>query len=157
MSFYETYKQYRPVNFGDITDNLARKSIYSEKLNAKDFAALLSPQAENYLEEMAQRAHSLTVQYFGKTVQLYTPMYLSSWCDNQCTYCGFNSSNQIERKKLSLEEVEKEAEFIDACMMTRNGDLSDRKTMFKMGRHPPLASETESPHSERWLRFPSRG
>lgn len=27
----------------------------------------------------------------------------------------------------------KETEFIDACMMTRNGDFSDRKTMLKMG------------------------
>ena len=27
----------------------------------------------------------------------------------------------------------KEAEFIDACMMTRNGDFSDRKTMLKLG------------------------
>jgi len=27
----------------------------------------------------------------------------------------------------------KEAEFIDACMLTRNGDFSDRKTMQKMG------------------------
>ena len=28
---------------------------------------------------------------------------------------------------------EKEAEFIDACMLTRNGDFSDRKTMQKLG------------------------
>lgn len=112
MSFYETYKKYRNNEFGDITDSLVRRSICSEKLNAKEFAALLSPQAEKHLEDMAQKAHSLTVQYFGKTVQLYTPMYLSSWCDNQCTYCGFSAKNHIERKKLSLEEVKKEAEFI---------------------------------------------
>lgn len=73
------------------------------------FSELLSFEAEKRLEEMAQQAHNLTLNNFGRTIQLFTPMYLSNYCQNQCAYCGFNSLNDVPRKKLTLEEVEKEA------------------------------------------------
>lgn len=89
-------------------------SINQERLKEKEFFALLSEQAENDLEEMAQTARKLTLRHFGKAIQLYTPLYLSNYCENQCLYCGFNSKNKLERKKLTLEEVEAEAKFISA-------------------------------------------
>jgi 2-iminoacetate synthase len=63
---------------------------------------------------MAQKAYELTLRYFGRTIQLYTPMYLSNYCENQCIYCGFNSKNKLERKKLTLREVEAEAKLISS-------------------------------------------
>ena len=74
--------------------------------------SLLAPGAEDFLEEMARRAHNITLQQFGKTIQLYTPMYLSDFCENSCVYCGFKKDNDIKRKVLSLEEVEMEGRFI---------------------------------------------
>ena len=61
---------------------------------------------------MAERAHELTVRYFGRTIGLYTPMYLSNYCQNRCVYCGFNTDVALKRKKLRLEEVEEEAACI---------------------------------------------
>ncbi len=78
----------------------------------KDLKALLSKEAQNYLEEMAQEAQKISLQYFGKAVLLYTPLYLSNYCDNKCSYCGFNVSNNIKRRKLSLEDVEEEGRVI---------------------------------------------
>ena len=80
----------------------------------KNLSALLSPAAEELLEEMAKASHELTLKYFGRTIQLYTPLYLSSHCDNSCLYCGFNVNNKIGRRMLTLGEVEKEAEFISS-------------------------------------------
>ena len=45
-------------------------------------------------------------------LQLYTPMYLSNFCENECDYCGFNARNKMPRQTLTLDEVEKEAAFI---------------------------------------------
>ncbi|MHC4104382.1 MAG: hypothetical protein ACYSR9_05530, partial [Planctomycetota bacterium] len=42
--------------------------------------ALISPAAENYLEQMAQMSHQLTIQRFGPTIRLYAPLYLSNYC-----------------------------------------------------------------------------
>jgi 2-iminoacetate synthase len=66
---------------------------------------LLSPAAGNYLEEMAQIAHRLTIQRFGKTIRLYAPLYLSNYCVNSCLYCGFNSHHKYLRKRLTIDRL----------------------------------------------------
>lgn len=118
MSYYQIYSKYKnlPLErfFDDIRPSDVTQAINSDEQSENQLLALLSPEAENYLEEMAQEANRLTVMNFGKTIQLYTPMYLSNYCDNQCAYCGFNAANPLARKKLSLEEVEKEAAFISS-------------------------------------------
>ena len=118
MSYYEIYLKYKNLPFEKIFYNISSRdvemAIGMERQDESAFLALLSPAAEDYLEDMARKANDLTVRHFGKTVQLYTPMYLSNYCENQCAYCGFNSRNDIPRKKLSMEEVEKEAKFISS-------------------------------------------
>ena len=66
---------------------------------------------------MAQKARRLSVQYFGRTVQLFIPLYISNYCSNQCLYCGFNRTHAIERRKLTLAEIECEAQAIASTGM----------------------------------------
>jgi 2-iminoacetate synthase len=73
---------------------------------------LISPAAENYIEQMAQIAHQLTLQRFGKTVRLYAPLYVSNYCVNDCVYCGFNKSHKFPRIRLTIEQALAEAETI---------------------------------------------
>lgn len=76
--------------------------------------ALVSPAAEAYLEQMAQMAHQLTIQRFGRTMRLFAPVYLSSYCVNRCRYCGFNMDNTFTRARLTIEEALAEAELLAA-------------------------------------------
>lgn len=80
-----------------------------EGVTIHDFIALLSPAADPYLKSMAERAAAITVQRFGRTIQLYAPLYLSNFCTNRCLYCGFSADNSIERRQLSIPEAEQEA------------------------------------------------
>ncbi len=116
MSFYEIYRAFQNLDvhafFNSKTRDDVARILGQPTIDHLDFLTLLSPKAEPFLEQMAQKAHMLTVQQFGKTILLYTPMYLSNFCMNQCLYCGFNASNRIHRKQLTLEEVEKEARAI---------------------------------------------
>lgn len=80
--------------------------LNKEHLRPLDLLALLSPAAEPFLEQMARRAHQLTVQYFGRVIQLYIPLYLSNYCCNSCCYCGFQQGNRIPRRRLELPEIE---------------------------------------------------
>lgn len=89
-----------------------QQALDKEHLQLEDLLVLLSPAAEAQLETLAQRAHRLTQQRFGKTIQLYAPLYLSNECCNGCLYCGFNASNQIPRRTLSLDEVEREGRIL---------------------------------------------
>ena len=118
MSYYDIYLKYKNLPLEKLFCNISpldvKTAIEAERQSEFQFLALLSPAAENYLEDMAQRAHDLTLRHFGRTIQLFTPMYLSNYCENQCAYCGFSSRNDIARKRLNLKEVEKEAEFISS-------------------------------------------
>jgi 2-iminoacetate synthase len=84
------------------------------RLSLEDFKALISPAAEPHLEAMAQRSQSLTQQRFGKTMQLYIPLYLSSQCSNICSYCGFSMENKLRRVTLDEGQIDAELAAIKA-------------------------------------------
>ncbi len=77
-----------------------------------DCKALLSPAAEPFLEQMAERARAETGRHFGNTVYLFTPLYIANYCENYCIYCGFHCYNHIHRMKLSMEQIEHEMRVI---------------------------------------------
>ncbi len=94
------------------TDQDVRRALSHETCSIEDFKALLSPAALPHLEEMAQRAKWETSKHFGNTVYIFTPLYIANYCENYCVYCGFNCYNDIVRKKLTTEEIEKEMKVI---------------------------------------------
>jgi 2-iminoacetate synthase len=57
---------------------------------------------------VAQLTHELTKKRFGKTIQMYAPLYVSNECQNICTYCGFSLDNKIKRKTLMDFEIKLE-------------------------------------------------
>ena len=87
-------------------------ALEHETCSIDDFKALLSPAAEPFLEQMAQRARLETSKHFGNTVYLFTPLYIANYCENYCVYCGFNCYNHINRMKLTPEQIEHEMKVI---------------------------------------------
>ena len=97
-----------------MTETDVLRAIAADAPSPHDLLAMLSPAAVPHLEAMARKASRLTLQHFGRTIQLFTPLYLSNFCNNHCVYCGFNSKNRIPRSQLTLDEVEAEAGAIAA-------------------------------------------
>jgi len=91
------------------TNEDIQRSVRADHLGINELAALLSPAADTSLKSMAARSAAITALRFGKTTQIYAPLYVSSFCINRCSYCGFSVDNKIERRLLSLEEAEAEA------------------------------------------------
>ena len=89
-----------------------RAALEREVCSPEDFKALLSPAAEPFLEQMAQRAREETGKHFGNTVYLFTPLYIANYCENYCVYCGFNCYNHIRRMKLDLDQIQREMQVI---------------------------------------------
>ena len=73
---------------------------------------ILNNQSPESLEDLAKRSRQLTQQYFGRTITLYAPLYLSNYCSSHCTYCGFHSKNRIDRFKLNNEQMHQEMTFV---------------------------------------------
>lgn len=89
-----------------------KKALAKESLSPDDFKALLSPAAQPFLEEMAQRAKQETRKHFGNSVYMFTPLYIANYCENYCIYCGFNCHNKIRRAILTPEQIEEEMKTI---------------------------------------------
>lgn len=94
------------------TTKQVEQALTKSKRNLDDFIALISPAATIYLEEMAQECHEITKKRFGKTIQMYVPLYLSNECQNICTYCGFSLDNKIKRNTLTDAEIKLEVEAL---------------------------------------------
>lgn len=99
-------------NYNQYTKSDVRYALDKESKGQEEFAALLSPAADAFLEEMAERAALETGKHFGNSVYLFTPLYISNYCENYCVYCGFNCHNKIKRAKLDMEGIEREMEAI---------------------------------------------
>ena len=99
-------------DYNSFSDEDIKEALNKDYLSIKDFQALLSPKTINYLEEMAQKAKLFRERYFGNSVYIFTPLYISNYCDNYCVYCGFNSHNKIKRARLNFEQIEQELKEI---------------------------------------------
>ena len=104
--------QMNSYDYSKYTADDVKAALEHNTCTIEDFKALLSPAAEPFLEQMAERARLETSKHFGNTVYLFTPLYIANYCENYCVYCGFNCYNHIKRMKLSQEQIEKEMKVI---------------------------------------------
>lgn len=116
MSFYNVIKKFKDFDFSSYINSVNEEDIEhtlnKDSIDAYGFLNLLSPAALKYLEPMAVKSRKITLQYFGRVISLYLPIYVSNFCTNQCVYCGFNVKNKIKRVILTHDEIEKEAKEI---------------------------------------------
>jgi 2-iminoacetate synthase len=100
--------------------------------NIREFAALISPAAQEYLEQMAQLAHGLTAKHFGKAIRLFAPIYLSNECVNICKYCGFSRNLDIPRITIPVSQAVRETRLL--------AEQGFRSLLIVAGEHPKYVS-----------------
>ncbi len=88
------------------------RALHADSPNEATLAALLSPAAAEFLEPMAQRAQSITRRHFGRTISLYTPLYLSNYCNGGCLYCGIAGDRRAKRAVLDESQLRHEMQAI---------------------------------------------
>lgn len=105
-------EQMQMYDYDTYTAEDVSAALSHETCTLEDFKALLSPAAEPFLEDMAQRAREETGKHFGNSVYMFTPLYIANYCENYCVYCGFNCYNDIKRMRLTPEQIEHEMKII---------------------------------------------
>ena len=113
-------KIFNAIEWDQVAESIVRKkdSDVERALGKKgkrdldDLQALLSPAAAAYLEPMAALSQELTLKRFGKTMQMYIPLYLSNVCYSSCHYCGFKRENKVARVTLTAEQILEEVKVI---------------------------------------------
>jgi 2-iminoacetate synthase len=83
-------------------------------LDVEDAASLMAwarePRRRAEIHTAAQRVRERVAPH---TVEFVIPVYLTSFCENECLYCGYRQSNALaERVRLSLDEFSRELDLI---------------------------------------------
>lgn len=103
----ETAERIHSKTGGDV-----RRALSKRRLQWEDFLALISPAAAPCIETMARLSRKITEERFGRTMNLFLPLYLSNSCANSCVYCGFHRQNRIRRIVLTEDEILREYKAI---------------------------------------------
>ncbi|NLE00996.1 MAG: 2-iminoacetate synthase ThiH [Fibrobacter sp.] len=109
MSFFNYIDQFNAIDINGFCSSVTARKVESilsrDTITEMDFLALLSDEADKYLENIAQKARLYTCRNFGKVVKIFTPMYISNLCENVCAYCSFARHHSIVRRHLSFDEI----------------------------------------------------
>lgn len=108
----QVMSQVKSFDYSQYTAKDVMAALEHDRCTIEDFKALISPAAEPFLEQMAQKARLETRKHFGNSVYLFTPLYIANYCDNYCVYCGFNCYNNIHRMQLNMDQIEHEMKVI---------------------------------------------
>ena len=101
ISWDDTTKAIQSKTANDVLRALNK----SGNLTVDDFMALVSPAAAPYLEQMAALSRKYTMERFGKTIQIFIPLYITNSCTNSCVYCGFHISIPMKRTILTESQI----------------------------------------------------
>ena len=110
------------INHDYINDLIKKNSIYSEQkittileniklkksLSLEEIAILLNISDKKHLSQLFNLAEQMKKNIYGDRIVVFAPLYLSSFCINNCVYCGYKKSNNFPRKKLTMQEIKDE-------------------------------------------------
>jgi 2-iminoacetate synthase len=98
-----------------LVNNIIAKASQYHGLSASEVAILLEVTDTDILESMYTVAADIKQSIYGTRIVLFAPLYISSHCINDCSYCGYRSGNASQvRRHLSMDEVKKEVEIIQS-------------------------------------------
>lgn len=84
-----------------------------EGLTHKEVAALLTSENEEHMGRVFEIVGKIKEHIYGDRMVMFAPLYLSDYCINGCTYCGFNCKHKYERKRLTMDEVREEVRILE--------------------------------------------
>lgn len=110
-------------------DSLLERARDFKGLSHKEAAVLLNVEDEELLNKLYAVSRELKERIYGKRIVLFAPLYVSNFCVNNCTYCGYKHCNSdLTRKKLSLEQLEKEVKVLEA--------MGHKRLVLELGEDP---------------------
>lgn len=120
-------------------ESIIEKAKEAKGLTPREVAALIQLEDEELLQKMFAAALYIKEKIYGKRIVMFAPLYLSSYCINGCVYCGFHSTSDAIRKKLTMDEIREEIQAME--------ELGHKRVMLDMGEDPknaPIEYVTEA-------------
>ena len=97
----------------DDVDKVLDKCRENKNLSHKDIATLLQVDDIKEFKEVFKIAGEIKRKIYGNRIVIFAPLYLSSYCINNCLYCGYKESNPMARRRLNREEIQEEVILLE--------------------------------------------
>ena len=82
-------------------------------LDARDVTVLATLQDPELLAELFRTAKEIKENIYGQRMVIFSPLYISNLCKNECLYCAFRAKNKaLKRRTLSQNEIRNETEIL---------------------------------------------
>lgn len=94
-------------------DAILEKSRNLQTLSLEEVAKLLQCDDSESIGKIYETSKYIKETIYGNRIVMFAPLYVSNYCVNSCTYCGFKCKNKMNRKQLTDEEIEKEVKIIE--------------------------------------------
>lgn len=94
-------------------ETVIEKSRKNIALNHHDVALLLQANDNESLKLIFDESTRIKRHYYGNRIVLFAPLYVSDFCSNNCSYCGYKRDNKFDRRKLSVEELKEEVKALE--------------------------------------------
>ena len=90
---------------------ILKKAELKKGLNIEEVGWLInvdvnSEEHKELIQLIFKTAWKIKHEIYCERLVFFAPLYVSSFCVNDCDYCGFHCRNKAARKKLTLKEVE---------------------------------------------------
>lgn len=103
------------VSDKELVREIIEKSKSAEGLTPEETAVLLNLEDKELIEEMFKAARQVKEKLYGKRLVVFAPLYVSNYCVNNCTYCGYKHCNdELKRKKLNKEQLIEEVKVLES-------------------------------------------
>jgi biotin synthase len=90
----------------DFMTELIEKLFETADLSDHELKSLIADKSENTAEYLAKRADEVRRKYYGKKVFLRGLIEISSYCKNDCFYCGIRRScKSAQRYRLDRQQI----------------------------------------------------
>ncbi len=110
--------------------DILKKASQKNGLTLREVGFLLNNEDKKLIEKMFQVSGKIKNEIYGERLVFFAPLYLSSFCVNDCDYCGFHRRNLVPRKKLTLKEVEEQTKILI--------NMGHKRLLLEFGEHPTV-------------------
>jgi 2-iminoacetate synthase len=114
---------------------IIQTSLSIQTLSPEEVATLCHVEDPELWKEMEIAAGQIKRKVYDNRIVTFAPLYLSTACVNNCSYCGLRTENKsVNRGILTLEQVRREIEILA-------GTIGHKRLIVVYGEHPLSDSE----------------
>ena len=98
----------------EAVNRILDKAEHFDGLTPEEVAILLTTENKAHQQRIFKIADKIKQHIYGDRIVMFAPLYVSDYCVNHCSYCGFNCKNKFQRTRLTMDEIREEVKILEA-------------------------------------------